>query len=421
MLTKLVYMLPRKIHLFLKLKREQWLPPEVLEKIQEKRLRSIVHHAYKNTRFYRDLFNQLHITPDDIKTKKDLAALPFTTKRDLQDRFNDLVAYGYSEKNCYVFNTSGSTGTPATVLYDPYYKDYTEAEDFVFMWDVGYRPWEKIAYTKRKPWRSHVLQNLGIMRAYHVLTSLPEKEQARLLQNISPSLIVSYPVLMQAIARAARAENYAITPKAVIVGGEMLTPHVRSLIEDVLTTTLFETYATVEFATVAKECAHKNWHIHSTKCLVEFVDGSVVITNLVNKALPLLRYEIEDRGSPKKGVCPCGRGYPMMKMLEGRSGDLFILPDGSKIPPLRVFKTRLILDSNVAAKRYQIIQEEPDSFVVRIVPTANFTDAIASQIKKQLVSDLNYPVTVEIETVDEIPLIDDRKLRVNICRVTRDE
>lgn len=414
-------MLPRKINLFFKLKREQWLPPETLEKIQEKRLRAIVHHAYKNTRFYRDLFKQLGITPQDIKTKEDLAAVPFTTKSDLQDRFNDLVASGYSKKNCYVFNTSGSTGTPATVLYDPYYKDYTEAEDYVFMWDVGYRPWEKIAYTKRKPWRSHPLQKIGIMQAYHVLTSLPEEEQARLLQDASPALIVSYPVLMQAIARAARAEQYVIAPKAVIVGGEMLTPHVRSFIEDVLTTHLFETYATVEFATVAKECAHRNWHIHSTKCLIEFVKGSIVITNLVNKALPLIRYEIEDRGSPKKGVCPCGRGYPMMKMLEGRAGDLFILPDGREIPPLRVFKTRLILDSNVAAKRYQIIQKEPDSFVIRVVPTTNFTDAIAGQVKKQLVSDLAYPVKVEIERVDKIPLIDDRKLRVNICQVHREE
>jgi phenylacetate-CoA ligase len=413
-------MLPRKLHLFFKLKREQWFNPETLEKIQEKRLRTIVHHAYKNTRFYRDLFDQLHITPEKIKTKKDLAAIPFTTKRDLQDRFTDLVASGFSEKNCYVFNTSGSTGTPATVLYDPYYKDYTEAEDYVFMWDVGYRPWEKIAYTKRKPWRSHLLQNIGIMRAYHVLSSLPEEEQAHILQTVSPSLIVSYPVLLQAIARAARAHKYVITPKAVIVGGEMLTPHVRSLIEESLTTHLFETYATVEFATVAKECNHQNWHIHSTKCLVECVDGAIVITNLVNKALPLLRYKIEDRGALKKGVCPCGRGYPMMDMLEGRADDLFILPDGRKIPPLRVFKTRLILDSTVAAKRYQIIQTNPDFFVIRIVPTPNFTDEIAKAVKEQLVIDLHYPVTVEIELVDQIPLIDDRKLRVNICRVNQE-
>ncbi|MBU6997155.1 MAG: phenylacetate--CoA ligase family protein [Theionarchaea archaeon] len=412
-------MLLETAQLLCKIRKEQWLSPDILEDIQQERLRKMVGHAYKNTRFYRDVFNRCGITPQDIKTKEDLATLPPTTKSDLQDRFRDLIASGYSTENCYVYNTSGSTGTPATVLYDPYTKAYTGAEDYVFMFDVGYRPWEKIAYTKRKPWASHPLQALGIMRACHILSSLPEEEQARLLQEIHPSLIISYPILLHSIARAARSEHYTVHPRAVIVGGELLTPQVRSFIEEVLSTSLYETYATVEFATIAKECSHHNWHIHSTRCLVEFVEGKILVTGLINKALPLLRYEIGDMGAPKNGLCPCGRGYPMMQILEGRLGDLFILPNGREIPPLRVFKTRLILDSNVAAKRYQIIQEDYDHFIIRVVPTSNFTKAIAQQLREQLVEDLQYPVNVEIDEVDEIPLIDDRKLRVNISRVKK--
>jgi phenylacetate-CoA ligase len=412
------HMLLETAQLLWKIRKEQWLSPEILEDIQQKRLHEIVHHAYENTRFYRDVFNTCGITPEDIKTKEDLAILPPTTKSDLQDRFTDLVATGYSRDNCYVFNTSGSTGTPATMLYDPYTKAYTGAEDYVFMFDVGYNPWEKIAYTKRKPWASHPLQALGIMRAFHILSSLPEEEQARLLQKIAPSLIISYPILLHSIARAARSEHYTIHPKAAIVGGEVLTPQVRSFIEEVLSTSVYETYATVEFSTIAKECSHHNWHIHSTRCLVEFVEGKILVTGLINRALPLLRYEIGDKGAPKEGDCPCGRGYPMMQVLEGRLDDFFILPNGREIPALRVFKTRLILDSNVAAKRYQIIQEDYDHFTIRVVPTKNFTDAIAQELKAQLVEDLQYPVTVAIHKVDEIPLLDDRKLRVNISRVT---
>ncbi|MBU7014064.1 MAG: phenylacetate--CoA ligase family protein [Theionarchaea archaeon] len=412
-------MLLETARLLWKIRNEQWLSPEILDDIRQKRLREIVHHAYNNTRFYRDLFTKNGIAPSDIKTKEDLTLLPPTTKSDLQDRFQDLVAVGYSPENCYVYHTSGSTGTPATMLYDSFAKAYTGAEDYVFMFDVGYKPWEKIAYTKRTPWTSHPLQALGIMRACHILSSLPEEEQARLLQKVNPSLVVSYPLLLHSIARAARNEGCNIHPKAAIVGGELLTPQVRAFIEEVLSTSIFETYATVEFATIAKECSLHNWHIHSTRCLVEFVDGRILVSGLINKALPLLRYEIGDRGAPKEGVCPCGRGYPMMQILEGRSGDLFILPNGREIPPLRVFKTRLILDSNEAAKRYQIIQEDYDHFTIRVVPTPAFTDVIAQQLKAQLVEDLQYPATVDIEEVDTIPLIDDRKLRVNISRVRK--
>jgi phenylacetate-CoA ligase len=412
-------MLPRRAYLALKIRKEQWLSPDVLDEIQENRLRKMVHHAYENTRFYRNLFKKCNLKPEDIKTKEDLSKLEPTKKRDLQEKFHDLVAVGYSQETCHIFHTSGSTGTPATMLYDQYARDYTGAEDMVFMVDTGYRPWEKIAYTKRVPWDSNILQKAGFMRAYHILSSLPEEEQARLLEDIFPSLILSYPFLLYSIARAARSEQYTIQPKAVIVGGEVLTPQIRSYIEDVFNTTLYETYATVEFSTIAKECSHKNWHIHSTKCLVEFIDGRILVTGLVNKAVPLLRYEIGDRGAPKEGQCPCGRGYPMMKILEGRLGDIFVLPNGREIPPLRVFKTRYILDANVAAKRYQIIQETPDYFKIRIVPTKNFTDEISHDLKEQLVKDLDYPVTVEIELVDKIPLTDYRKLRVNISRVKR--
>jgi phenylacetate-CoA ligase len=414
-------MVLRKAYLTWKIHREQWYPPEKLEKIQQKRLQKMVHHAYENTEFYRDLFDTCGVAPDDIKTKDDLSQLDTTTKADLQNHFDKMVATGYSEENCTVFHTSGSTGTPATVLYDHNAINYTGAEDLVFFFEVGYNPWEKIAYTKRKPWRSHALQNVGLLRSCHVDSSLPEEDQVHRIQNISPSLIVSYPTLIYSIARVIRSHKYTIQPKALIVGGEILTPHIREYVEKAFNARLFETYATVEFSTVAKECSCGNWHIHSTKCLLEFLDGDIVITGLINKALPLIRYNIEDMGKPKHGVCPCGRGYPMMEMLQGRSGDFFILPNGRKIPPLRVFKTRLILDASVAATRYQIIQDEADSFIVRVVPTDNFTDEIAEKVKKQLVKDLNYPVNVDIEVVDEIPLLDDRKLRVNICRIKDSE
>jgi phenylacetate-CoA ligase len=254
---------------------------------------------------------------------------------------------------------------------------------------------------------------------YHIDSTLPDQEQAALLKKIHPSLIVSYPTLLYSIAKAVSVKGYYIRPKAAIIGGEVLTPHVREYIKDVFKTRVVETYATIEFATIAKECLHGNWHINCTQNVVEFEDGKILVTGLINKALPLIRYEIGDVGSPKEGVCPCGRGLPMMQILEGRQGDFVILPDRREVSPLKFGKTKLVLDSTLAAKRYQIIQEDVDQFVIRVVPTERFTDEISRNLKEQLVKDLKYPVHVSVECVDNIPLIDDRKLRIIISRVKK--
>ncbi len=407
-------------YLILKIEREQWLSPEKLERIQEERLRKIVTHAYNNTVFYRNLFKRCGVTPRDVRTEEDLKKLEPTKKKDLQEKFNEMVATGYSKENSRVSYTAGSTGNPAMIFHDGYTMDYFVASSMVELLDTGYKPWEKVVYTKRTTWRSHFLQKIGILRAYHVLSTIPVEEQAEALKEIDGSLIASYPTLLYSIAKVVAEKNYTIRPKAIIIGGELLTPHTRAFLEEVFKTRLYETYATIEFSTIARECSHGNWHINSTQGLVEFTnDGTILVTGLINKALPLIRYEIGDVGHPKKGSCPCGRGLPMMQILEGRQGDIFLLPDGREIPPIKVWGVRLILDRNVAAKRYQIIQEEPDLFVIRVVPTENFTAELEKRVKEELVKNLGYPVTVEIERVDEIPLIDDRKLRVEICKVKK--
>ncbi|MGD2248399.1 MAG: hypothetical protein PVF58_08320 [Candidatus Methanofastidiosia archaeon] len=412
-------MLSRVIYLTWKISREQWLSPETLEKIQQNKLQKMVHHAYENTEFYQNLFDSCDVAPDDIKTKDDLSQLDITTKEDLQNHFDKMVATGYSQENCVVNATSGATGVPIEILYDPYTLDYFRAESFVQMFDTGYKPWEKIAYTKRKPWRSHFMQKLGFLRSYHVDSMLPDKDQAHLLQKIDPALIASYPTLLYTIAKTAAAEGVTINPRSVIIGGELLDPHIKEYIEDTFSTKVYNIYATVEFSTVAKKCSCGNWHIQSTQNLVEFLDQTIVITGLVNKALPLIRYNIEDVGQPKPGVCPCGRGYPMMDMLQGRSGDFITLPDGRKIPPLKFGRVKLVLDSTLAARRYQIIQEEPDLFTIKVVPTPKFTDEIEQNLIHELAKALDYPVNIKVKKVDNIPLADGRKLRIIVSHVSQ--
>jgi phenylacetate-CoA ligase len=408
----------RVLYFLWQIHREQYYSTQRLQQIQDKRLQDMVTHAYEKSQFYRNRLQEVGLSPSDIVTWHDLQAIPPTTKVDLQEHVTALIAAGYSTENCFVFHTSGSTGTPALMLLDVNAMAYHWAESIYDYLDTGYRLWEKLAYTKRTPWRSHMLQKLGVLRAYHIDSTLPDLQQLHQLSAIDPSLIVSYPSLLYSVARTAHGQDTCeIAPRSVLLGGEILTAHVRRFIEEVFHTRVFETYATVEFGTVARECSHGNWHINSTQNVVEFEEGKILITGLINKAIPLLRYDIGDMGQPQEGKCPCGRNHPLMKILEGRRGDFMILPDGREISPLKIGKTKLVLDAALAARRYQIIQDELDHFTIRIVPTSRFNDLLSQTIMQQLRKDLQYPVDVTVELVDTIPLVDDRKQRIIISKL----
>ena len=87
-------MILRKIYYWLELKRHQYKKPLELKKIQEKRLRAIIKHAYENVPFYKELFDKHEVKPTDIKTVRDLRRLPIITKKD-----NAILALRSLEKN----------------------------------------------------------------------------------------------------------------------------------------------------------------------------------------------------------------------------------------------------------------------------------------------------------------------------------
>ena len=74
------------------LKKSQYLSKEDLEKLQNQKLRKLIHHCYKNVPYYKDLFNELKLKPQDINTKEDLEKLPFLDKYIVRDNFDKLIA-----------------------------------------------------------------------------------------------------------------------------------------------------------------------------------------------------------------------------------------------------------------------------------------------------------------------------------------
>ena len=207
----------------------------------------------------------------------------------------------------------------------------------------------------------------------------------------------------------------------------MLTEECRKIISDSFSCPVFNQYATMEFASIAWECPDEHkLHVNSSSCIVEIVDsngkptsgtGEILVTTLYNHAMPLLRFNIGDKGKIGK-ECPCGRGLPVLENLNGRTDDFITLPSGRRLSSFSL--NILYLETSInGIWHYQIVQEAPERFVVRIVPAKDgFEDSSKKEIERRIrKACLGEEIKVEFELVDSIKRDKSGKLRKIISRV----
>jgi len=98
------------------LRRNAWLKRSELERMQQKKLRAIIKHAYYNVPFYHRLFDSVGVKPDDIKAVEDLSKIPIITKSQIQHAGLDIIARNTDISKCTERTTSGSTGLPLKII-----------------------------------------------------------------------------------------------------------------------------------------------------------------------------------------------------------------------------------------------------------------------------------------------------------------
>src|SRR3990172_13111531 len=127
-------------------KRHQWLPAAELQRLQAKRLRALIKHAYENVPFHRERLRSLGLGPDDIRGPQDLHRIPPMTRTDVETSFpHGIVARGFDPAKCFRAHTSGSTGRSLTVVSDGRCFDHYRAATFRFRSALGIKAWDKWA------------------------------------------------------------------------------------------------------------------------------------------------------------------------------------------------------------------------------------------------------------------------------------
>ena len=140
-------------------------------------------------------------------------------------------------------------------------------------------------------------------------------------------------------------------------------------------------------------------HVNTDVAILEVVDdqhrpvppgtaGSrILLTNLVNRVQPFIRYEIDDVVTLSPEPCPCGSPLPLILPVQGRAQDRLWVEVAGKIRDLPVYAFRLGLQHFPQIGDYQILQTDRNCYEVRVAPAAGRTVA-ADDVRRQIVESL---------------------------------
>jgi phenylacetate-CoA ligase len=421
----------RQLYYFSQLKKHQWLKEEDLKKIQEKKLRALIKHAYENVPYYHHLFDSVGIKPQNIQRLKDLQKIPILSKENIRKNYPDkIITSGTDITKCHTVSTTGSTGIPLKVAFSSKMYDYTQALYLFTFTECGLRFTDKLVGIYHRDYRSSLLKvllnKMGFLKWENIPIFNPVGSILESLKRSEPDVISSYPSVLTLLSKEIRKRNISgINPRLIIAGGETLTVKAENEISEAFKSTIFRTYGAEEFSILAFECKkHSGYHIISDAIILEVIkndkyvsegeEGEIIVTGLINYTMPLIRYRLGDIGTITYKKCACGRGFPLIKSIEGRRDDYFILPSGKKISPRTINEIGYIHE----IQAYKTIQKAKDYIVIKVVKGNGFNENTINEIKKRIkLACLGEEVKVDVEFVKKIAKERTGKIRAIVSNV----
>lgn len=413
------------------LERSQWLPREEIEELQNRRLRQLIEFVFDNNEFYRDRMKDIGVIPSDIRSKADLRALPLLSKQAIRQAGKRMFSVGFDEANTLHTRTGGSTGVPLHVHVDKEAMNWKYAATWRHNHWAGWRRGTKVAAVwgdtdksfHLKDWLRFVLQNRTIYLDTLNFTDAKLSDFHERILNHKPTVLMGHAHSVFKFARFC-ADRQLRTPGicSVVTTAMTLSDRERSVIEEVFETRVFNRYGCEELSVIATESeVHSGLHVFSEGLILEYssteVEGEfeLIVTDLLNRAMPMIRYSIEDVVKPMSGECPSGRGLEKLERVSGRTADFLYRRDGTPVFGISLLDTYIIHIAGIS--QAQIVQNTHEDFVINVVPDEKFGVDTKSQLYGVLETHFGRGLRIEIVKVDELEKTERGKYRFSICNL----
>ncbi|WP_420112077.1 phenylacetate--CoA ligase family protein [Pseudactinotalea sp.] len=360
------------------------LSPAELEGRARQRTMALARHAYEQTDFYRRLYSEAGLTRADLERPENLEALPLLRKEAVRAHGEEMRARELPAERFLRSVTGGSTGSPLVVYND-------RLAPHAAMWWRVYRWWgvhpgddTAFVYRQKHAGIDAVKEYLTWWPTRHLLLDARDMDDAavdrflRDCRRVRPRLMVGYVEGVVALAKRLQDRGMTVAaPHAISVTSSVLHPGQREFMERVMGAPVYDTYRSAEVPWMAAECRERSGlHVQADIRHLEIVDdtglpvpagetGAVAVTDLTNRAFPLIRYAIGDRSRALAGTCGCGMTLPRIGAIEGRVADSLLTPTGTEI--VGGFSA-LFNKWPTAVQQFQIHQYADHAVELRYVP-----------------------------------------------------
>ena len=377
-----------------KVVKNQWKTYDELKDDQEKQLRHLINFSYRSVPYYHKLFDSLKLSPNDIRMVEDLEKLPILTKDIIKQNWDDFKPVNMGKIKYSENTTGGSTGTPFNYRQSKYDRFFGGALLYRGWSYAGYELGDKMVFLAGSSLdvgaNSFIVKKAHeISRNIRKLSSFDMgqddmKKYTDVINSFKPRFMRGYASSINFFANYIKENDVEIiSPSAVFTTAEKLMQPMRKNIEEVFACDVYDTYGLNDGGVGAYECSeHCGLHIDTERSIMEVVDdtgfqinegiGHILGTSLHNYAMPFIRYDTDDMGHIIEDACGCGRESMLLKEVMGRSVDVLLTPEGKSVHGW--FFLYIFWEHCKGIKEYQVIQENIDEILIKIVQEDDFDE-----------------------------------------------
>ncbi|MBN1984462.1 MAG: phenylacetate--CoA ligase family protein [Chitinivibrionales bacterium] len=391
---------------------------------QVQKLSAMVEFCWDTIPFYKEYWSDHGVKRAPLRSLDELNAYPVLPKETFRSNYlkirpTDLSAYRYQQKH-----TGGTTGVPVHYLQD--LDQWTLMQAFlIWGWSLaGYKYGDPVGViaggslvpenrTAKVRLRNY-LENKIFLFGVHMNDELGIDYHHR-LSRAAVKFINGYPSILYLFARILQKHNLKLpTIQAIITTAEMLQPLYRQTIEEAFNCPVFNNLGCNDGGYESFECQHhQGFHYNDLQSILQVHTPTpgqaerLLITNLWNKTTPFIRYENGDCVTLAKDACPCGRKFPLIQSIEGRTADILSFSNGKSVagPALSLIFGSLNIDG------WQIVQTSIDTLEVRIKSAAPLSDHDRKHINHILSYHCGPECTITIKNVDSLETTKGGKLK----------
>ena len=362
----------------------QWLPAEEIRALQGKQLSALIAFHALHSETLRGQLGDAGIAPADFADIGTLSRLPIQSRAALHQLASAPPVTAIPAPHLPIGSTqsSGSTGIPVTVR---------KTQVNALMWSaltVRLHRWSEpdgfgrlaviradtpdVTQADQWPPPMSLLHTTGPVCFVPLDAGIAE--QTEMLAAFKPDSLLAYPHSVGALIRTEAGRAALSTVRRVKTFSETVSDELRATIKEATGAALFDSYSTQEVGYIAHQCpTGSGYHVMAEGLIVEIVNaqglpcppgetGRVLVTDLLNLATPVIRYDIGDI-AVQGGPCACGRGLPTLARIMGRTRGMRVSRDGEREWPVALFRQ---FGAIAPIVQFQMIQHDYEHFELRV-------------------------------------------------------